>query len=145
MPFSKGENMEVRNIFSTRVPVLSICDNGCVKSDFKDACDINVIVRKHVQGQDLPLYNQMAEYGDFTQFADFEENMNNVVEAKGAFMNLPAHVRDRFSNDPQKFFDFALDPSNEDEMIKLGIAYPKRDNENTDPVIPSVPDSVEPE
>ena len=38
------------------------------------------------------------------------------------FLDLPAKVRDRFKNDPGQFLEFATDPSNVDELVKMGLA-----------------------
>lgn len=36
-------------------------------------------------------------------------------------MDLPAKVRSRFENDPQKFLEFCSDPKNRDEAVSLGL------------------------
>ena len=39
---------------------------------------------------------------------------------------LPPEIRERFNNDPRKFFDFVTDVNNQDEIIKMGLATDTR-------------------
>jgi len=39
-------------------------------------------------------------------------------------MALDARTRERFDNDPGAFVDFCLDPSNLEELRKMGLAMP---------------------
>lgn len=108
---------------------LSKC--GCIgdfeptltKQAFKEECDINEILKRAANGQDLSgsISSRVAQYGDFTQFPDFHESMNVVARAQEAFMELPWQVRERFANDPGKFVEFCQDEKNYDEAVKLGL------------------------
>lgn len=92
----------------------------------KDSCDINVILKKYKKTGLLPEQLHPSKgspkYGDFINTLDYQETMNQVVAAREAFDDLPAHIRKRFSNDPHEFLDFVHNSENQDEMIRLGLA-----------------------
>lgn len=99
-------------------------DVSLAKQEFKEECDINTIVRRFGLTGQLPSDVRMPVSGDFTGITDFHSAMNAVREAQESFMEMPAHVRDRFANDPGKFVDFCLDDRNRDEAVKLGLVPP---------------------
>lgn len=87
----------------------------------KDETDINVIVKRFgVTGQ-LPNNLRTPQYGDYEAVLDFQSAMQVVVSAKNQFEALPAAVRKRFGNDPQAYLEFATNPENKDELIKMGL------------------------
>jgi len=91
------------------------------KQSFRDECDINNILRKfNVTGQ-LPIGSVQPQYGDFSGITDYQSALNAVMAAEDSFLQLPAKVRARFSNDPAVFLDFASDEANKDEMKALGL------------------------
>lgn len=103
-------------------------DESRTKQDQADDCDINFIMKKYSNTQLVTHLNQyQPQYGEFAKF-DFQENMNTVARAIESFESLPSNIRTRFNNDPAQFFDFVNkiddkgNPSNLDEMIKLGLA-----------------------
>jgi phage internal scaffolding protein len=51
----------------------------------------------------------------------FEEALNIVTQASQMFEAMPAHIRNRFSNNPKEFLEFTHDPKNADEMAKMGL------------------------
>lgn len=63
-----------------------------------------------------------AEYGDFTSENEYDQALNLVLKAKENFDQLPSEVRQKFDNNPGKFFEFATDPKNQDEMVDMGLA-----------------------
>lgn len=94
------------------------------QQQFKDECDINVIVERFgITGQ-LPEHVRVPVDGDFTGVTDFQSALNLVMEAERAFMEFPANVRERFQNDPGQLVAFVSDPGNLEEARKLGIARP---------------------
>jgi phage internal scaffolding protein len=95
---------------------------GLTQQEFKDECDINVIMDKYKTTGALP--NMIAsdpQYGDFSDPMDYQAAMNVVAVANEQFANLEAHIRARFDNDPQKFLDFATNHENAEEMAKMGL------------------------
>ena len=89
----------------------------------KDACSISQILSMYDKtGLITHVNRSTAQYGDFTQVNEYQESLNMVIRAQNAFDELPAHVRKKFENDPGQFFEFATNPDNQEEMVKLGLA-----------------------
>lgn len=84
--------------------------------------DINTILKRFgVTGQ-LPMPERLPVFQDFAEIFDFRTALDQVREAQRLFMQVPADVRGRFQNDPQRFVEFCSDPANQDELVKLGLA-----------------------
>lgn len=97
-------------------------DSLTVQSEL-ESTDINVILKKFgVTGQ-LPAVRAPMS-GDFTGIEDFQSAAQAVREAEARFLELPADVRYRFANDPQRLLDFVSDDKNRDEAVKLGLVLP---------------------
>lgn len=97
---------------------------GGAKQEFKDECDINVLLRRfNVTGQ-LPSGVRMPTFGDFEVVNDFHSAANAIAEARESFDVMPAEVRRRFNNDPADFVAFCSDSSNREEAVKLGLVPP---------------------
>lgn len=92
------------------------------KQEFAAECDINNIMAQYNR---TGLVNHVSKYQgryvDVCGAVSFQEAQNIVLRAQEAFMSLPAEVRGKFENDPGAFLDFVSDPSNKDEMRKLGL------------------------
>lgn len=92
------------------------------KQEFKDECDINLIVPKAAS---TGIINHLSKtpptYGDFTGSLDYQEALNHIIAADDSFQELPANVRDRMNNDPGKLLDFLADEENNEEAYKLGL------------------------
>jgi len=93
-------------------------------------CDINNIMAKWQKTGVIEHQSQyQGQYGDFTEMpGDFQEAQNQVLMAQEMFMTLPSSVRNRFHNDPGAFLDFANNPENGAEMVKLGLAAVREDD-----------------
>lgn len=90
---------------------------------FKKDADINNVLRKYQKTGQLPnMIKTNPKYGDFASVGDYQEALNTVLLANEMFLGLPSTVRQRFGNDPQAFVNFANDPRNGDELIKMGLA-----------------------
>lgn len=101
-------------------------ESRTVQSQREDA-DINVIVKRFgVTGQ-LPVIPMPPLVGDFDAIFDFRSAQDTLIAARNSFMALPADVRNRFNNDPHLFVEFCSDGKNLDEMRKLGLAVPKKE------------------
>ncbi len=97
---------------------------GRTKSDMKDECDINQIMRKFEKNQLLTHVNQhQGDYGDFSTYADYHSSIDAVLDAKAAFASVPAKIRAKFNNDPADFLHFVHNPENHDEMVEMGLAH----------------------
>lgn len=95
---------------------------GRTRQEFRDECDVNILMKRYQRTGVLPGDPASMRYGDFSSLPDFMEAMNTVARANEAFAALPAHVRKRFGNDPGEYVDFVADPKNIDEVRKLGLA-----------------------
>lgn len=101
-----------------------------------ESTDINVIMRRHAQTGMAPVMQMEALTGDFSDITDFHDAQQRILEAREAFMEIPAQIRDRFDNDPKRFAEFATDPANLPELRKLGLANPATIEENAKTAIP---------
>lgn len=86
-------------------------------------CDINNIIRKNTLGIPCTHYIEgELTFGDFSDVPDYLEAQNRIAEANEQFDALPAHIRERFDNNPAKLIGFISDKANLSEAIKLGLA-----------------------
>lgn len=106
-----------------------------VQSDMEDA-DINTIVRRFGLTGEMPGNVRLPSYEDYDQVFDFRTAQDALIDARDRFMALPAQVRARFSNDPQAFLEFVVDPANVDEAVALGLAVKKTDTPPEPPTTP---------
>lgn len=117
-------------------------DSPRVVQSSKDEADINVILdRFGITGQ-LPQNVRAPTFQDFgpDYIFDFRSAVEAIAMAEDAFMEMPARVRARFDNDPQKFVEFCsprAEGGYSEERLKelreLGLAPP---------VVPPAPDKV---
>lgn len=114
------------------------------QQQFKDDADINNIIAKYqttgVLGDPFVQPTRTPQFGDFSQLPSFQAMQNAIIASKNAFMALPSSLRERFGNDPAKYFEFVqgLKEGTDDyaEAVKLGIVVPKtpvNDNPNPTP------------
>lgn len=120
---------------------VKICEGeSMTQQSFKKECDINEIMRRFRKSGD-PYYLQRlgtyteGHYGDFSQVVDYRSALDAVARAAEVFGALPAKVRRRFDNDPAAFLDFCENPANAEELVQLGLATRRveQDPEKTTP------------
>lgn len=89
---------------------------------YKEECDINTVVARALRGS-VPdnIVRPAGSYGDVSEYTDFAHMMDVVNRGTNAFMDVPSAVRARFGNDPVAFYRFVTDPSNSEELVKLGL------------------------
>ena len=105
-----------RVTFATRGPTMT-------KQSEAEACDINGIMKRYENDGILNhLMKHEGRFGDFIDAQEYHEAMTAVVLAQEMFEDLPAAVRERFANDPASFLQFAQDPANASELVKMGLA-----------------------
>jgi len=93
------------------------------KQSFRDECDINHILKRWERDGVISHFNRFeGSYGDFSNFGDYHESINQVNRAQEMFMSLPSKIRSQFNNDPGRFVDFASNPANLDAMVDMGLA-----------------------
>lgn len=93
----------------------------------RDQADINNIVKQFGLTGQLPYGTDVPEYADFSDIPnDYHQAIQFAEALKASFMELPAPIRTRFDNDPGLYLDFFDNPDNQEEAIKLGIAFDNR-------------------
>lgn len=114
---------DARSKFSPRVAVIAMsADDGRTQQHFKDQVDINRILAKYRKtGVIEHVKRAQARYGDFTELAEYAQNLDKVAKAQQAFESLPAELRNKFNNNIPGFFDYIMQPENFDECVKMGI------------------------
>ena len=91
------------------------------QQQFKDEVDINTIAKNFGLTGRLPENVRMPTFGDFSDVEDYQTALNAARRAAHSFMQMPANVRERFANDPQRFLAFCSDDANRAEAISLGL------------------------
>lgn len=99
-------------------------DSSETSQEFKDECDINIIMKRYAKTGRLPTLGGPGVYGDFSEVGDYLEAYNFVAHAQEVFSDLPANLRERFRHDPGQLLAFVNDANNRDEAIKLGLIAP---------------------
>lgn len=101
---------------------LHCSDPTLTQQQFQEECDINTIVRRFGVTGEMPQQFEMPTMQDFTEAVnDYQTAMNMLIEARDSFMTLPAEVRAKFDNDPQKLMTFVEDKDNMEEARRLGL------------------------
>lgn len=99
-------------------------EDSLTQQSFKDDADINVMLERfRVTGQ-MPQGLHLPSYGDFNGISDYRSAVEAIRVADNAFMDLPANIRQRFDNDPQKYLEFFADEKNRPEAERLGLVPP---------------------
>ena len=90
-----------------------------------DETDINVMIARYQKTGSFHGSTNMPsvrpEFGDFVAVPDYQNAMNILIQAQDQFAALPAHIRGRFANSPEKYLAFLSDSTNKEEAIKLGL------------------------
>lgn len=99
---------------------------------YKKECDVNHIINKFMKtGQITHLARQSGIYADVSNITDLQDSLSKIQLAQEALGSLPAKLRDRFQNDPQKMIDFINDPKNTEECIQYGLKTRTQVSEET--------------
>lgn len=119
----------------SRVRVRLICTEGedRTRQEFKDECDINVLMARYERTGILPQGREISTtYADVSAW-DFADSMQKIATVKGIFSQLDARTRARFENNPEIMLEFIADPANIAEAVKMGlIAEPEVTNERSE-------------
>ncbi|WNK14552.1 MAG: internal scaffolding protein [Microvirus sp.] len=100
---------------------ISFTGSGRTKQEFKDECDINVLMGKYLRTGQMDHVNQrLPQFADVTDI-DFQAAQNLIADAHAMFEEIPSAVRARFDNDPGKLLDWVHDPRNAKEASDLGF------------------------
>lgn len=102
------------------IPASEYGDSLTVQSHAEEA-DINLIAHRFGLTGKLPENPRIPTFGDFSEVFDFRSAQHALMQAQQDFMQLPAAIRARFDNDPQKLLEFHDDPANRQELVRMGI------------------------
>lgn len=104
-------------------PVLYFDDEPTLtEQHHKDECDINNIMSKFSSNPSLIFADPSAlNYSDVSEHVDYHSALNYVRRIDDMFLQIPANIREKFDNDPQKFVDFMNDENNLGTMQELGL------------------------
>lgn len=91
------------------------------QQEFKDECDINRIMAQALQKGMIPVTDNLARYGDFSEVGEYQDAQNLRLRAEAQFAALPAKLRDRLQNDPARFLEWIAKPENLDEALEFGL------------------------
>lgn len=95
------------------------------KQSFKADCDINNIVAKYrCTGLCNHINSDKPRWIDCVGVADYQVACELIDSACAQFAALPAKIRARFDNNPEKMLAFCEDSKNFEEAVKLGIVAP---------------------
>lgn len=99
-------------------------DPDMCQQQFKEDCDVNLIMEKFLKTGQITHTRPPGYYMDLVDLPDYQESLNAVIEAGNRFMELPAKIRLKFDNDPGKFIAYLENPENDKEAISLGLKVP---------------------
>lgn len=96
-------------------------DPTLAQQQFKDQCDINILMARYLETGEMPQVQDGLTYGNFEGIFDFQTAMNAVRTAEELFSQFPARIKNRFDNNPQNMIGFLSDPENREEAEFLGL------------------------
>lgn len=117
--FRSGYNYD-RDAVSVENGLVCEDESLAIQSAAEEA-DINTIVRRFGLTGQLPAQVAIPRSGDFTNVPDYHTAMNLIRTTHEEFMRIPADIRARFENDPQRFMEFFEDERNREEARKMGL------------------------
>ncbi|AXH73991.1 MAG: internal scaffolding protein [Microviridae sp.] len=135
-PYNSGERMQ-----SSLDSALRCEDESLTVQSQKEEADINTLVRRFGITGTMPQNVEAPTYASFGAVFDFRSAMDAILSARESFESLPADVRLRFANDPQRFVEFCSDAGNLAELRKLGLAIPEEVKEDSAAVSAAVGES----
>lgn len=116
-------------------------DPSYTQQQFREECDINVLVARFGITGTMPQNPDLPSYQDFDDIFDFHTAQNAVTHARQAFEALPARIRSRFNHSPQALLTFLADPANKAEAVALGLvsALPSDPPTSPSPIVANTP------
>jgi len=109
---------------------LACTEPTLAQQQFKDSSDINVLFGKYLETGEMPQVQDGLTFGNFEGIFDFQSAMNAVRTAEGLFSQMPARIKNRFDNDPQKLLEFLANDENREEAEFLKLVEPKQEPQN---------------
>lgn len=96
-------------------------DKTRTQQHLAEETNINWIVNRYQQTGEVPQHQLPPLNIDFAQGLDFQQAMDQIVQAREAFDALPSGVRSKFHNDPAEFVDFMSNADNRDQIRGMGL------------------------
>ncbi len=93
-----------------------------VKQCFKDDCNINEIIRRNPYQLAESVAKANTGIYDDISAVDYQTALNTLIKADAMFQEQPSEIRNKFLNDPYRFFEFVNDKSNAQELMDMGLA-----------------------
>jgi len=117
------EPKHIRSILSdiARVQVDFTGTQSRTKSEFKDECNINNIVKQCIKTGVMPSGTRQPMFEDFSNVGSYNDAVTQVAEANSTFEGLPSEIREKFDHSVQNLIDFIGDESNAAEAQELGL------------------------
>ena len=126
-------------------PISFLDSQSMTKQSFAKDANINNIMAKYIKtGVPPAAGTRQPNYGDFTDGADYRENIDRILDAQTEFAKLDSDLRKQFNNDPSVMLDFMSNPANLEECQELGL-LPKAAEPITPEVAPVAPLEIPPE
>jgi len=97
---------------------------------FKDEVNVNTIMKKARRSGVLPFKGpEDCIFQDLTTVTDYKEAQDRIIAINNKFNELPANIRSKFGNAPEKILEYLQDPKNEEEARQLGLLRPLTEQE----------------
>lgn len=115
---SRPQTLAGRKVFRCQIqlPTETLVEQGG-----REDCDINRVMAKIYRGEFQDKTMNRGMYGDFSNVTDYQTAKMQLLAAEATFSMLPAEIRKRFDNSPEKVLAFIDDPKNMDECIQMGL------------------------
>ena len=99
---------------------------------FERSTDLSVILARVGAGETQLLYQRPGSYGDFTQLpSTYAEALQLQIDSNNLFKSLPVEVKNKFDNDPNKFF---AQSGTKEWFEKIEVVLPKEVKDMVRPV-----------
>lgn len=112
----KGDDISRVGMFRRPRALRVITGEGFTEQAHKDACDINLIIKRFINTGQIPP-GKPGHFMDVSKIGDFQSSMDIVVAAQRVFEALPADVREKYSNDPRVYVKAMQDDFQKDEGV----------------------------
>jgi len=95
-------------------------DSLTIQSMAEDA-DINIILARFGVTGKMPENPNLPRYGDFSEITSYQDAMNACMKAGNDFLTLPAEIRAKFDNNPEKLIQFVENPANYEAGLAMKL------------------------
>lgn len=128
--------MKFRTKYSRNRVISPHGGKSLTEQQFASECDLPSIIAKY--GIVPPPSVSPLTGADVSQYGDYAECLQAVVDATAQFESMPSSIRERFGYDPHSFFKWVADPQNIEEGIRLGIFTPRGDTRTAEQVLKDI-------